>query len=136
MVANDENTARRSFLYYKVSANITGVDKKLITNCSIILRVISSGKDKPNGLIKETGDLNVKLYGLYNSSVHKWFFYSIDVIDSSDEPKDQLSEEETLESMHTVFCIHKLQKTRKSLREKTSGDLKLLLFDPLIEFKL
>lgn len=76
----------RFFLNRNVSADITRVNEKLITNFFIILILIYPNKNinlyTLNGHIKETGNLYLQLYGWYfmPTSVQKLLVHGIDVI--------------------------------------------------------
>lgn len=126
--SNDGNTARRFFSNVELSARITGLDKTIITNFSIILRTISCGLhiNVPNfeKLLKETALLYFKLYPWYYmpATVHKILIHGIDFIKYSTIPIGMLSEE-ALESSHKIIRNARLRHTRKRSRVDCNKDL-------------
>ncbi|XP_030755994.1 uncharacterized protein LOC115882218 [Sitophilus oryzae] len=96
---NDGNTARVFFYNPDLSSEITGVDKGLIKEFSIILRVLASGShihmDKFMMLLQETRLHYLELYPWYYmpSSVHKVLVHGSDIIGSFSLPIGQLSED-------------------------------------------
>lgn len=107
---------------------ITAVDKKLITNFSIILRTLSSGRNIniPNfeKLLKETTVLYFNLYPWYYmpTTVHKILIHGIDCIKYSNIPIGMLSEE-AVESCHKILRNVRLKHTRKRSRIDSNKDL-------------
>lgn len=89
---NDGNTARRFFASPQLSSEITGVDERLISNFSKILRVIGSGRvfdiDKFGKLLQETTELNLSLYKWYYmpSTVHKMLRHTLKISSAFDLP--------------------------------------------------
>lgn len=89
---NDGNTARRFFSEVDIAADITKLDKDLIFNFSLILRVLSCSKpienDKFSVLLKDTATLYISNYPWYYmpSSVHKVLIHGCDVIKFFDLP--------------------------------------------------
>lgn len=84
---NDGNTSRRFFSNSEVAAEITGIDKRLIDNFAIILRVLSCGSPINVQTFKElliiTRNMYLIHYGWYYmpSTVHKVLVHGCDVID-------------------------------------------------------
>jgi len=137
---NDGNTARRFFSNPDLSSEITGVNKDLIYNFSIILRVLASGYsinvDRFKLLLEETRKLYIHLYDWYYmpSSVHKILIHGCEVIASFSLPIGQLSED-ALEARHKEVRKHRLHHTRKFSRVSSNTDLLrmlLLTSEPLI----
>lgn len=135
---NDGNTARRFFQNPDLSAEITGIDKQLITNFSTILRVLASGcrinLDKFGILLNNTRDLYLNLYSWYYmpSSIHKVLIHGCAIIEFFDLPIGQLSKE-ALEARHKEIRRIRLCHTRKSSRINTNMDMiktLLLTSDP------
>lgn len=83
---NDGNTARRFFKDPSKAAEITKVDKTLITRFSYILQAISCGfkidTKKFRTYVLETAKHFIKLYGWYNmpASIHKVLIHGADVM--------------------------------------------------------
>ena len=137
---NDDNTARKFFNDPTLSFSITGVDKTLISQFSIILRTISSGQninlETFSQLLSDTKKLYLRLYPWYYmpSSVHKLLVHGQDIINNFDLPIGQLSED-ALESRHKDVRKQRLSHTRKSSRVNTNIDLMnalLLSSDPFL----
>lgn len=126
--SNDGNTARRFFSNVELSAEITGVDKTLINNFSIILRTLSCGRNIniPNfeNLLKETALLYFRLYPWYYmpATVHKILIHGIDYVKYFTIPIGMLSEE-AIESSHKIIRNARLRHTRKTGRVQSNKDL-------------
>ncbi|GBP90817.1 hypothetical protein EVAR_66000_1 [Eumeta japonica] len=97
--SNDENTSRRFFADYELSASVTGIDVNLVFRFKIILEAISS-KYKINietfkEYASETEKLYVQLYQWHPMSpnIHKILRHGAEVISSTLLPIGQLSEE-------------------------------------------
>lgn len=126
--SNDGNTARRFFSNIEQAAQITGVDKTLINNFSVILRTLSSGLHinvtNFEKLLKETFILYIKLYPWYYMpvTVHKVLVHGISYIKYSNVPIGMLSEE-AIESCHKVIRSNRLRHTRKTSRVDSNRDL-------------
>lgn len=138
--SNDGNTARRFFADPETSAEITGIDIRLIKRFAVILQTISSGfeidVEKFSEYTKETAKLYNELYNWYYmpSSVHKILIHGADVIKSSILPIGQLSEEAS-EARNKHFRSFRQHHTRKISRIKTNEDLLhslLVTSDPVI----
>lgn len=84
---NDGNTARRFFSNSDVAAEITGIDKGLIDNFGIILRVLCCGSpvnvNSFKDLLRVTRNTYLIHYGWYYmpSTVHKILVHGSDVIE-------------------------------------------------------
>lgn len=137
---NDGNTARRFFANPALTAQITGLNEKLIENFSIILRVISTGKkinlESFQNLLIQTKNLYLELYHWYfmPSSVHKLLIHGTEIISFFDLPIGQLSEE-ALEASHKELRKYRLSNTRKTSRKNSNTDLLTVLIlrsDPFI----
>lgn len=137
---NDGNTARKFFANPSVSANITGLDEKLITRFSVILQCIASGKvielENFKVYTLETAKAYISLYNWYYmpASVHKLLFHSTDIIKNALVPIGQLSEE-ALEANHKFFRDYRENHSRKFSRESNNRDILnnlLLASDPII----
>lgn len=130
--SNDGNTARRFFANIERSAQITGVDKVLIKNFSIILRTLSCAFEinvaNFEALLKETALLYIKLYPWYYmpATVHKILIHGIDYIKHSTIPIGMLSEE-AIESNHKIIRSARLRHTRKRSRIDSNMDLLVYL---------
>lgn len=89
---NDGNTARRFFSNTDLAAEITRIDRELIENFGIILRVLSCGikinQHTFKDLLRITRNHYLIHYGWYYmpSSVHKVLVHGCDVIDFFDLP--------------------------------------------------
>lgn len=89
---NDGNTARRFFSHSDISSRITGVDKELIEQFSIILRVLSCGRtinvETFQVLLLSTRARYLFKYNWFYmpSSVHKVLIHGSDVIKFFDIP--------------------------------------------------
>lgn len=90
--SNDGNTSRKFFLNFKKSAQITGIEEKLIYNLGLILRIISCGKSIEIKsfieLSEETRQIYLKHYSWYYmpSTLHKLLYHSSDIIQFFDLP--------------------------------------------------
>lgn len=138
--SNDGNTARRFFINFKISSEITGINVILIEKFYTILCVLASGREidsnKFGDLIDETRDLYLRLYDWYYmpSSLHKLLIHGCDIIKYFDIPIGKLSEE-VLEARHKEVRKQRLNHTRKSSRVNTNTDLLNMLIltsDPLL----
>lgn len=137
---NDGNTARRFFMNYSKSAQITGLEEEVIKSFYIILSVLSSGFEINlhafQGFLQETRDKYLKFYDWYPMpvSVHKILCHAIEVIKNCIVPIGQLSEE-AQEARNKDCRRYRLAHTRKSSRINTNRDLLNMLLitsDPLI----
>ncbi|GBN95109.1 hypothetical protein AVEN_203137-1 [Araneus ventricosus] len=103
---NDGNTALKFFCNAEKSAEITGVNFKLIQRFHAILECINRGffidSEKFYEYLKETRHLDIREYSWYSMrvlysvgiiSVHKILFHGKDIIDSRILPIGQHSEE-------------------------------------------
>lgn len=137
---NDGNTARRFFNNPEKSAEITGLDQRIIRRFAIILLVISSDfpieVQKFQAYTNETAELYLELYGWYKMppSVHKILIHGAQIIDSLILPIGQLAED-AQESRNKDYRFYREHFTRKNSRCNTNEDLlKRLLIssDPVI----
>lgn len=137
---NDGNTARRFFTNAEKSADITGLDKNIISRFGIILQALSSGHeiniDEFEKYIRETKEIYLRLYPWYYMpvAVHKLLMHSVAIIDSSVLPIGQLSEE-TQEARNKDCRRFRESHTRKISRIITNRDLLTMLLvtsDPII----
>ena len=84
--SDDGNTARRFFQNAAISAEVTGVDEKLIHQFHVILQVISSGFDIDDEKFKDycvnTAHSFVALYPWYYmpTSVHKLLIHGAEIV--------------------------------------------------------
>jgi hypothetical protein len=123
--SKDGDTARRFFRNLEISANITGIDKWLIKNCSVILEAISSGFQLNVQVFKnyalETAQLYVQLYPWYYmpASMHKILIHGTEIIEHALLPKVQLSEE-AQETRNKDLKLYRRSRTRKVSRETTT----------------
>lgn len=132
--SNDGNTARRFFSDPELTAQITGVDLRLIERFSIILQVLSCGRKidaaKFESYAFQTAQLYVELYNWYYmpSSVHKILLHGSKIIESFLIPIGLLSEE-AQEARNKDFKRIRENHTRKLSRHATNTDLihKLLI---------
>ncbi|XP_036347272.1 uncharacterized protein LOC118756626 [Rhagoletis pomonella] len=140
---NDGNTARKFFSNAEVASEITGINKDLIQNFSIILRLISCGMriniDAFRELLIRTRTMYLTEYEWYYmpSSVHKILMHGCEVIEYFDLPIGNFSEE-ALEALHKHIRIVRYDHTRKTAREHTNRDLMSYLTissDPEVVFK-
>lgn len=138
--SNDGNTARKFFYNSDISANITGLNKDLITRCSTILQALSSGfnidSDKFNEYALGTARLLVQEYPWYPlpASVHKVLIHGAEVIKHALLSIGELSEE-AAESNNKYFKRFRRDHTRKISRVDSNTDLMnrlLLSSDPYI----
>ncbi|KAJ8889317.1 hypothetical protein PR048_008816 [Dryococelus australis] len=137
---NDGNTSRCFFENPKKSAEITGVDERLIHRLSVILKALSCGYDIDTEAFEkyafETAQMYVKLYSwLYMpTSVHKIFIHGSVVMDDMILPIGQLSED-VQEARHKEYRLYREHHSRKVSRESTTEDMLHMLLissDPLI----
>ncbi|KAL0829173.1 hypothetical protein ABMA28_004012 [Loxostege sticticalis] len=126
---NDGNTARRFFMDYELSAEITGINEDLIKRFAIILQAVSSGLQinlsNFREFCKETAILYVNLYPWYYmpSSVHKLLIHGADICGQySFIPIASLSEEAS-EARNKEFRNVRLAHTRKIGRTQTNLDI-------------
>lgn len=161
---NDGNTARRFFGNSDIAAEITGIDKQLIENFAIILRVLSCGSPINVNAFKDlltiTRNMYLIHYGWYYmpSTVHKILVHGCDVIEFFNLPIGIINNliiiillyniinilflgclsEEALEANHKNVRKTRLSHTRKTSRENTNKDLMaylLLNSDPVLSSK-
>ena len=137
---NDGNTARRFFGNPELSSEITGIDLSLIINLSIILKIISCGKEinisKFTTLVNEIKSIYLKNYSWYYMpiSLHKLLVHGPEIISFFITPIGQLSEE-ALEGRHKDVRYFREHHTRKTSRCDTNKDLMkmiLLSSDPYL----
>lgn len=138
--SNDGNTARRFFSNIEVAADITGVDRRLIYNFSLILRILSCGRfiniNLFHKLLQDTWQLYIDLYSWYYMpvTVHKILVHGIGYVRYSTSPLGLLSEE-AIESCHKIIRSNRLKHTRKCGRVESNRDLiqyLILQSDPVI----
>ena len=138
--SNDGNTARRFFQNAAISAEITGVDEKLIHQFHVILQVISSGFDIDDEKFKDycvnTAHLFVALYPWYYmpTSVHKLLIHGAEIVKYALLPIGQLSED-AQESRNKDIKNFRLHHSRKCSRESNMRDIfnrLLLTSDPFL----
>ena len=138
--SNDVNTARRFFQNAAISAEITGVDEKLIHRFHVILQVISSGFDIDDEKFKDycvnTAHLFVALYPWYYmpTSVHKLLIHGAEIVKYALLPIGQLSED-AQESRNKDIKNFRLHHSRKCSRESNMRDIfnrLLLTSDPFL----
>lgn len=85
---NDGNTARCFFRRYKLSAEITGIDDRLLKNFAILLAAINSGEvidvEAFRQFSLQTAKLYVELYGWYYlpAHTHKLLYHGADIIEN------------------------------------------------------
>ena len=138
---NDGNTARRFFRDYERSAEITGVDGRLIKRFAVILQAISSGRnidtEKLRQYCKGTAELYVSLYPWYYmpASIHKLLVHGADICEHySFIPIGMLSEE-AAEARNKDFRSVRKKHARKIGRIQTNEDILhnfLISSDPYI----
>lgn len=137
---NDGNTARRFFKNSQKSAEITGLDENLIKRFSVILQVLSSGYDINTDEFKkyaaETKVLYLTLYPWYYMpvTVHKILVHSADIIECTQLPIGQLSEE-AQEARNKDCRRFREFHTQKKSRTSTNKDLLRMLLitsDPIV----
>lgn len=137
---NDGNTARRFFANAEKSADITGLDKNIISRFGIILQALSSGHeiniDEFEKYIRETKEMYLRLYPWYYMpvTVHKLLMHSVAIINSIVLPIGQLSEE-AQEARNKDCRRFRESHTRKISRITTNRDLLTMLLvtsDPII----
>lgn len=137
---NDGNTARKFFQSPQKSADITGLDERIITRFSVILRALSSGYDvnieQFEKYAEETRELYLSLYSWYYMPVtlHKILFHAGDIIRNCWVPIGQLSEEahEALNKNYRRFREHNTQKISRIATNKDLLRMLLISSDPLI----
>lgn len=138
--SNDGNTARRFFQNATISAEITGVDVRLITRFHSILQAISSGRtiDTPRfrDYALETAKLFIELYSWYYmpTSIHKLLIHGPQIIASALLPIGQMSEE-AQETCNKYIKKFRQDFSRKSSRSLTMQDVfcrLLISSDPYI----
>lgn len=138
--SNDGNTARKFFADSQLSADITGLDKNLITRFSVILQAIASGKKidiiKFKTYAFETAKLYVSLYPWYYMpvSVHKLLIHGSTIIKHAIVPIGQLSED-AQEANHKYFRKYRENHSRKMSRKSNNEDIfrnLLIASDPII----
>lgn len=125
---NDGHTARKFFENPTITAQITGLDEKVIRKFAILLQAIVSNRQcdpqKFDCFAKNLAKLVIDKYGWYymSSTVHKILFHSAQIIKHAILPIGQLSEE-ALEARHKEFRKIRSQHTRKINRKATNEDL-------------
>lgn len=141
--SNDGNTARWFFSDPNTTSQITKIDKRLIERFSVILQVLSSGKEidgeKFDTYAFDTAKLYVELYGWYYmpASLHKILIHGSAIINSLSFPIGQLSEE-AQEARHKNYRSIRLRHSRKRSRITTNEDVMHMLLitsDPVISHK-
>jgi len=96
---NDGNTARRFFEEPEITADITGIDKELISKFNVLLAVISCGTQVNTEAFRacalETAELFVQKYPWYYmpQSVHKLLIHGADIIAACPLPVGNMTEE-------------------------------------------
>ena len=137
---NDGNSARKFFANPAISARITGIKEEIIVRFSVILEVISSGREINCDLFRlyctETAEIFVENYWWYPlpASVHKVLIHGWQIMQNSSLPVGMLSEEPQ-EARNKDYRYYREHHTRKDTREHTNEDLlKILLVssDPVI----
>lgn len=138
--SNDGNTARKFFSKSEMSANIKGLDKKLIIRCSSILKAMSSGYNinpsKFRDYALDTAKLLIEKYPWYYlpPSVHKVLLHAPEIIKNCLVSIRELSEE-AAEAKNKDIKLFRMRHTRKISRVLTNTDLLnrlLLSSDPFI----
>lgn len=125
------------FVFFKKSAEITGMNESLIKRLYIILQVLASGENiNPEKFAKETANLFIDLYGQYymSASIHKIRMHGADVIKSFIFPIGNLSEE-AAEARNRHFRQYRQFHARKCNRKCTNEEILhnfLLSSDPSI----
>lgn len=137
---NDGNTARRVFKHYQKTAEITGVDVRLVERLRNLLIVINSGKkinvENFRQYSLDTMHLYESLYDWYYlpTHIHKLLLHGADIIGSMLLPICQLSEE-AAEANNKIIRQIRRDHTRKTSRTDTNRDLMNMLLansDPYI----
>lgn len=141
---NDGNTARRFFKNPAKTAEIIGLDPKLVERFSIVLKTLTSGLKidtyKFRSYCLDTAKLFVSKYNWYKMpvSVHKILLHGADVIESFPIPIGQLSED-VLEARQKDYRTFRSGFSRKMSRIATNTDVLHSMFissDPKIsEFR-
>lgn len=138
--SNDGNTARKFFADPQLTADITGLDKNLITRFSVILQTIASGEQIDVGKFQahtcETAKLYVSLYPWYHmpASVHKLLIHGSTIIKHAIVPIGQLSED-AQEANHKYFRKYRENHSRRMSRKANNEDVfrnLLIASDPII----
>lgn len=115
---NDGNTSGRFFMDPDLSAQITGVDPRLIYRLKVILEVISSGykinTEKFDSYCINTAILYVELYSWHpmTSTLHKILLHGSTVIDKAWLPIETRSEE-AAEARNKHFRLYRQNYARK-----------------------
>ena len=137
---NDGNTARKFFLNPQISADITGLDERLISRFSVLLQALASGYEinitEFEKYAKETKELYLNLYSWYYLpvTVHKILVHASEIIKNYIVPIGQLSEE-AQEARNKDCRRYREHNTKKNSRIATNKDLiRMLLIssDPVI----
>lgn len=137
---NDGNTARRFFQNAETSAEITGINLKIIKRFYIILQTISSGYkinvEKFQAYTRETATIFIQNYSWYAMppSIHKILIHGPEIINNALLPIGQLSEE-AQEARNKDFKLFRRAFSRRFTREETNEDILNVLLvssDPLI----
>ena len=137
---NNGNTSRRFFNDPETSADITGVDFRLISRMKIILEVISSGHkidvEKFRQYTLDTAKLYVELYPWcpMTPTLHKVLVHGPDIVENALLPIGQLSEE-AADTRNKHFREYRLSYARKFSRKDCNQDIinrLLLTSDPLL----
>lgn len=141
---NDGNTARTFFKDPAKTAEIIGLDPKLVERFSIVLKTLTSGlkidTNKFRTYCLDTAKLFVSKYNWYKMpvSVHKILLHGADIIESFPIPIGQLSED-VLEARQKDYKIFRSAFSRKISRIATNTDVlhaMLISSDPKIsEFR-
>lgn len=138
--SNDGNTARRFFQNATISAEITGVDVKLIERLRIILIAISCGEEidpeKFKVYANETAELYTRLYKWYHmpTTMHKILIHGHVIIKQSVLPIGKMCEE-AQEALNKDIRRIRSNNSRKISRTATNIDILNALFvasDPKI----
>lgn len=126
--SNDGNTARAFFYNYATTAQITGINEKLIQRFGTILAAIASGYEidvrKFHDYCCETREIYISLYAWYNMpvTVHKILVHGACIIKNSVIPIGQMSEEAS-EAKNKEIRKARLGHTLKISRHRTNYDL-------------
>lgn len=126
--SNDGNTARKFFADPHLSAEITGLDKNLITRFSVILQAVASGEEinilKFQQYTLDTAKLYVSLYSWYYMpvTVHKLLMHGSTIIKNAILPIGQLSED-AQEANHKYFRKYRENHARKMSRKSNNEDI-------------
>lgn len=125
---NDGNTSRKFFANPDLSAEITGLDRDLIYNFSVILKTISSdhkiNTKKFDTYTLDTGKLYINLYSWYpmTPTMHKVLLHGSIIIEHALLPIGQLSKEAD-EAPNKHSRLYRQNYSRKFSRESCNLDV-------------